>query len=378
MGLFSKRKSGKAAGTAAAAVQTSAFSNHSFVNLGGFMNLGLNNRVYKSLRENVPVIDAAVLKIIRLINDFEFETGNDQTDAQMNKFFEGICVGGNQTGISAFVSTYLSDLLTYGSAAGEMIADDSGFYALYNGELSALEVKRAQNNLDIEFYNSGKKLPRQDLILFSALNPEPGSILGTSLLRGLPFISDVLLTIYNTIGENWEHAGNLRYAVTYKPADGDTDAGVARDRASQICRAWQDAMSSKDTVKDFVAVGDVSVKVIGADNNVLSSEIPVRQLMEQIVAKTGLPPYMLGFSWSTTERMSQQQADMLTTELEAYRKIITPVLMKIAAKYMEVNSLYLPVKIKWADITLQDETEHAKARLYNAQADKLLKEGTDD
>ncbi len=378
MGLFSKRKSGKAAGTAAAAVQTSAFSNHPFVNLGGFMNLGLNNRVYKSLRENVPVIDAAVLKIIRLINDFEFETGNDQTDAQMNKFFEGICVGGNQTGISAFVSTYLSDLLTYGSAAGEMIADDSGFYALYNGELNALEVKRAQNNLDIEFYNSGKKLPRQDLILFSALNPEPGSILGTSLLRGLPFISDVLLTIYNTIGENWEHAGNLRYAVTYKPADGDTDAGVARDRASQICRAWQDAMSSKDTVKDFVAVGDVSVKVIGADNNVLSSEIPVRQLMEQIVAKTGLPPYMLGFSWSTTERMSQQQADMLTTELEAYRKIITPVLMKIAAKYMEVNSLYLPVKIKWADITLQDETEHAKARLYNAQADKLLKEGTDD
>lgn len=378
MGLFSKRKSGKAAGTAAAAVQTSAFSNHSFVNLGGFMNLGLNNRVYKSLRENVPVIDAAVLKIIRLINDFEFETGNDQTDAQMNKFFEGICVGGNQTGISAFVSTYLSDLLTYGSAAGEMIADDSGFYALYNGELNVLEVKRAQNNLDIEFYNSGKKLPRQDLILFSALNPEPGSILGTSLLRGLPFISDVLLTIYNTIGENWEHAGNLRYAVTYKPADGDTDAGVARDRASQICRAWQDAMSSKDTVKDFVAVGDVSVKVIGADNNVLSSEIPVRQLMEQIVAKTGLPPYMLGFSWSTTERMSQQQADMLTTELEAYRKIITPVIMKIAAKYMEVNSLYLPVKIKWADITLQDETEHAKARLYNAQADKLLKEGTDD
>lgn len=378
MGLFSKRKSGKAAGTAAAAVQTSAFSNHPSVNLGGFMNLGLNNRVYKSLRENVPVIDAAVLKIIRLMNDFEFETGNEQIDAQMNKFFDGICVGGNQTGISAFVSTYLSDLLTYGSAAGEMIADENGFYALYNGELSALEVKRAPNNLDIEFYNSGKKLPRQELILFSALNPEPGSILGTSLLRGLPFISDVLLTIYNTIGENWEHAGNLRYAVTYKPADGDTDAGIARDRANQICRAWQDAMSSKETVKDFVAVGDVSVKVIGADNNVLSSEIPVRQLMEQIVAKTGLPPYMLGFSWSTTERMSQQQADMLTTELEAYRKIITPVLMKIAAKYMEVNSLYLPVNIKWADITLQDETEHAKARLYNAQADKLLKEGTDD
>lgn len=379
VGLFGKKKSGKAKGYAAAAVQTSAFSNHPYAHLGGFFNLGLNNRVFRSLRESVPVIDAAILKIIRLMNDFEFETGNDTVDSAMNGFFESVCVGGNQTGISAFVSTYMSDLLTYGSAVGEMIADDNGFYALYNGELNALEVKRAQNDLDIEFYNGGKKLPRQDLIVFSALNPEPGNIMGTSLLRGLPFISDVLLTIYNTIGENWEHAGNLRYAVTYKPADGDTDAGIARERADQICRAWQDAMSSKDTVKDFVAVGDVSVKVIGADNNVLSSEIPVQQLMEQIIAKTGLPPYMLGLSWSTTERMSQQQADMLTTELEAYRKIITPVLIKIARKYLEVNSLFIPVKVKWADITLQDETEHAKARLYNAQAEKILKEeGIDD
>ena len=69
---------------------------------------------------------------------------------------------------------------------------------------------------------------------------------------------------------------------------------------------------------------------------------------------------------------------MLTTELEAYRKIITPVLIKIARKYLEVNSLYMPVNVKWADITLQDETEHAKARLYNAQAEKILKEGYDD
>lgn len=377
MGLLGKKKRSGAA-VSAAAVQTSAVSNHPFAYLGGFSNLGLNNRVFRSLRESVPIIDAAVLKIIRLMNDFTFETGNEPVDRHMNSFFENICVGGNQTGISAFVSTYMSDLLTYGSAVGEMIADGSGFYALYNGELNALEVKRAKNGLDIEFFNSGKKLPRQELILFSALNPEPGSIMGTSLLKGLPFICDVLLTIYNTIGENWEHAGNLRYAVTYKPADSDTDAGVARERAQQICRAWQDAMSSKDTVKDFVAVGDVSVKVIGADNNVLSSEVPVRQLMEQIVAKTGLPPYMLGLSWSTTERMSRQQADMLTTELEAYRKIITPVLVKIARKYLEINSVYLPVAVKWENITLQDETELAQARLYDAQAQNLLKEGADE
>lgn len=69
---------------------------------------------------------------------------------------------------------------------------------------------------------------------------------------------------------------------------------------------------------------------------------------------------------------------MLTTELEAYRKIITPVLIRIARKYLEIRGVDLPVSVKWADITLQDETEHARARLYTAQAEKLLKEGCND
>lgn len=376
MGLFSSKKAVKGS-TSASAVQTSTYSNHPYWQLNTYTPMSVNNRVYSALRESVPVIDAAIMKIIRLLNDFRFETGNQSVDIRMNDFFEKINVGGNQTGIYAFVSTYLSELLTYGSAVGEMIADDYGFYALYNGELESLEVKRAANNLDVEFYNSGEKLKNQDLILFSALNPKPGRILGTSLLQGLPFISDVLLTIYNTIGENWEHAGNLRYAVTYKPS-GDIESGnYAAERANQIGRAWQEAMSSKEAVKDFVAVGDVSVKVIGSDSNVLSSEIPVRQLMEQIIAKTGLPPYMLGISWSTTERMSTQQADMLTTELEAYRKIITPVLIKIARRYLDLNGIMLPVQVLWTDITLQDETEHAKACLYEAQAEKILR-GTVD
>lgn len=356
------------------AVQTSMASTHPWYQFSSFTPLCKNNLIYATLRENVPVIDAAISKIVRLCASFHFETGNERLDEQINEFFDNINVGGNQIGLYAFVATYLSELLTYGSAVGEMIADGKGLYALYNGELNALEVKRAENNLDLEFYNSNQKIANQDLILFSALNPEPGKILGTSLLRGLPFVSDILLKIYNTIGENWEHAGNLRYAVTYKP-QGDTD-GSARESAQQIADAWRDAMSSKDAVKDFVAVGDVSVKVIGADSAVLESQIPVRQLLEQIVAKTGIPPYMLGLTWSTTERMSMQQADILTTELEAYRRILSPVISKIGRKYLQVNGIASPLFVVWDDITLQDETETARARLYDAQAEKILRERT--
>ena len=129
---------------------------------------------------------------------------------------------------------------------------------------------------------------------------------------------------------------------------------------------------SGGSVKDFVAVGDVQIKVIGAEAQLPDSEIPVRQLLEQIVEKTGLPPFLLGLSWSSTERMSSQQADALTSELEAYRRILTPVIEKICNMHLRLCGNSSGVEVIWDEITLQDTVELAKAELYSAQAKSLL------
>ena len=133
-------------------------------------------------------------------------------------------------------------------------------------------------------------------------------------------------------------------------------------------------MKAGGPVRDFVAVGDVSIKAIGADSQILDSEIPVRQMLEQIVAKTGIPPFMLGLSWSSTERMSSQQADLLTSELEAYRRVLTPVILKICKMFLLLNSIDDNPEIIWDDITLQDECELSKARLYDAHREKIQQE----
>ncbi len=67
--------------------------------------------------------------------------------------------------------------------------------------------------------------------------------------------------------------------------------------------------------------------------------MPVRQMLEQIVAKLGLPPFLLGLSWSSTERMSSQQADVLTSELEAYRRVLTPVVLKVCRTWLMLEGL---------------------------------------
>ena len=124
-------------------------------------------------------------------------------------------------------------------------------------------------------------------------------------------------------------------------------------------------------VSDFVAVGDVQIKAIGADGQQMDSEVPVRQMLEQIVAKMGIPPFLLGLSWSSTERMSSQQADMLTSELTAYRRILEPVLLKICRVWLRLNGFSDEVAIEWDEITMQDEVDHANAAYLTARAAAL-------
>ena len=154
------------------------------------------------------------------------------------------------------------------------------------------------------------------------------------------------------------------------------DPVTAAQQGKQMAEEWSRAMEDgkNGTVRDFVAVGDVEIRVIGGEAPILDSQVPVRQILEQLVAKTGLPPFLLGLTWSTTERMSGQQADILTSELWALRRTVEPAVRKICRTFLALEGLDDRVRIHWDDISLQDMTEEAKAELYKAQAEKARRE----
>ncbi len=337
-----------------------------------------NIRLYRELRNSVPIIDAAIEKLVRLVCAFSLVCENKSAEKEMQSFFSSVPVNGNSRGIENFISAFFDELLTCGTAVGEILPTVSGsFGGLYNTCLDDVVFRRNENGFDVDISLADigdSTIQRPDLIMMSVLNPSPGRIEGTSLLQGLPFVSSILLKIYNTIGTNFDRVGNVRYAVTYKPSDDALDKAYAKDRAVQIASEWSKAMNSSGSVHDFVAVGDVQIKAIGADNQILDSEVPARQMLEQIVAKTSLPPFMLGLNWSSTERMSAQQADVLTSELEHYRRILEPVILKIGNTFLRTKGYTAEAQVQWKDICLQDAVEEARARLYNAQAEKIEKE----
>lgn len=338
--------------------------------------------LYSSLREAIPIIDGAIGKLVRLTGNFEINCESKETQNRLKQFLENVNVNGTSMGVMSFVSTYLDQLLTYGQALGEIVTERNnlGIYALYNGSLKDISVKYGETPLSvIVCKNDFEKtpLPYQDLLTFSLLNQEPGRLKGKSLLKGLPFVSSILLKIFNTIGVNFERVGNLRFAVTYKP-DANTPLSNTKEQAKQIAKEWSRAMRCRESVCDFVSAGDVSIKVIGADSQVLDCDIPIRHMLEQIVSKLSIPPFLLGLNWSSTERMSTQQTDILTSELEYYREQLNPVIRKICSVWMRLNGINEEFEIVWDNINLQDEIELAQARLYNAQADALINSDDND
>ncbi|MDQ5983837.1 MAG: hypothetical protein RUMPE_00866 [Eubacteriales bacterium SKADARSKE-1] len=337
-------------------------------------------KLYAVLREAVPIIDAAISKTVRLVGGFKIQCEDEEVEKKINDFLFNVKVNATSQGAESFVASYLDQLLTFGTAVGEMVLSAQGdtIAALYNASLKDIELTTDGSPLNLKVLKKGDDgastaVKFQDLLLVSALNAAPGKIYGKSLLRGLPFVSGILLSIYNTIGVNWDRVGNIRFAVTYKPSGDSGEKAYAKDRARQIANEWRKTMYAGSGTSDFISVGDVNIKVIGADNQILDSQIPVRQMLEQIVAKLSIPPFLLGLSWSTTEKMSTQQADILTSELETYRRILNSTISKICLMWLNLNGYFTDFKIVWENINLQDEVELANARLTSAKAAEIEK-----
>ena len=362
-------------------VQLRQGESHPFQMLSGYTPLHSPEfSLYRAIREAIPVVDAAILKLIRLTGGLTVACPNKRAEKQLNDFLKTVNTGWNQQGIQSFLDGYLDALLTCGRAVGEIVLDSQrgGIAAVLCGNVSDIQVKEDGSPLNFQLGLKGKNgevqpLPYQELLLFTPYHPSAESPYGVSLLRAMPFLSNILLKIYQTLGLNWERAGNVRFSVVYKPTGEGLEPSRAQERSRQLAAEWSSAMQSSrgGAVRDFVSVGDVDIRVIGAEADIPDCQVPIRLIVEQLIAQTGLPPFMLGLNWSSTERMSSQQADVMTSELTALRRILSPTLEKICRLWLQLKGFEPDFELVWEDINLQDQVEEARALLYRQQARKL-------
>ena len=336
---------------------------------------------FEFLRESIPIVDAAIHRLVSL--DGHIEVGGKSKDLvdEIADWMDNIAVNDVQRGLQAFHQSLTNEAFEQGFGLGEFVAEEKGkdIIGLRTADSKYIQFSRAAAGLEISQKSDDdhdwRELKPESLIYFSIHN-ENQNPYGTPLMRSCEFVSKVLMTIQNATLNVWERFGDPSFNIIYKTSK--KDGADHATRRTQIETEFNTALRAKREGKsaDFIRAIDkdseITIEVIGHDNQVLEMEVPARHVLEQIVAKTGLPPWMLGLHWSTTERLSNAEAEMLLADVATRQSAKMPMFTNLVSTMLTLRGRrWKPGdwELSWANINLHDVVAQAQARFLNAQAD---------
>ncbi|MGH8083862.1 MAG: minor capsid protein [Lysobacter sp.] len=374
--------------------------------------------LYEALREAVPVLDGGINRLVTVDGIIEVEGGNDKLTAEIAEWMRNVPVNDLETGYQAFYASQGAEHYEQGVGIGEFVYDGKGrdVIGLRVADSKGLEFARDSDRMRI-FYRAptnrgdtrrdglgsvesllrgtvrgdtcGALLaagyvdlePRQ---LVVALNqPEADNPYGTSILRSVPFVAQILLKMQNATGRSWERFGDPPFHVSYSTKNRKIDNATALSRARQIVADLATAMAAKakgnsvDLATGAGADDEIKIAIIGAAGEALEIGEPARHMLEQVVAAFGLPPWMLGITWSQASGIGEQQSVVVLQEAQTRFERRGPGLHKpIEAMLRARGRTWKPGDWKLVQRlpNLMDEAKRAQAAFLRAQTALMLGE----
>src|SRR5205085_2558669 len=183
---------------------------------------------------------------------------------------------------------------------------------------------------------------------------------GSSLLFGLPFVGEIMSAMMFNVGETWKRYGTPTLWANVEMPEGlnDPNGEIAERVKSSILASLRDVQlrRKKNDVADLCTTGKITLQVMGAQGETLEFTMSFRSITEQVVAKTGLPPMMLGLQWQAGERIGADQAKLLSARIDAIRKALEPELLYVVQLRQALAGKPTDVTLCWDAPTLMDAT----------------------
>jgi hypothetical protein len=384
----------------------------------------ISGTFYEALREGIPVIDAAIRRLISLNGTIKIIGDNASIVRELEDFCLNVPVNDTQKGIHAFLENASNETFEQGFSMSEYIAtkDMKDIAELRVADSKQIIFRRNTTGRAEPWYRHQSSPGSSRIItnpnslvesiltaqfgqamliggmleeklnpankLYFSINNENTNPYGVSLMRSMEFCAKLLATMQNSLGNVWERFGDPSYHVNYGLTKRSLSGETLEDRRKKIADDFNTSVRAKRAGKsaDFVSAlnadDKMEIKVIGADNQVLDLEIPVRHVLEQIVGKTGLPAWMLGIYWSTTERMATLEVESILQDAKIRQLAMLPEFIKLFSTLLKMRGY------RWNNVTtsldkpgdwgiifetpnLRDMVAQAQARFLNAQADMM-------
>lgn len=333
-------------------------------------------------RANVPVIKRANEILAGFVGCPCLEVEDNETaETWLHDWAANVEYGdGCGRGLTTWFGDLIDQSLTFGNAVGEaeVGATRQGVVRLwtYNtpsigyrtNPAGAIEVIQQQGL-------GGQKPLNPETIARVTHGPKGCNPNGESMLLALPLYCQTVLDITHALRATWQRSGQPTFHANWKPGEGFDDPAGAKSEEVRAAMesAWNESIRSQaqdGVAKDFFSTGEVTITIIGVEGQVMVVDVPMRAMMEQIIAATGIPPFMFGLSWASTERMSKQQADMLMQTIDCIRREIEGAIRKVVDLHVRLSGRRDALKwtLRWPDVSLQDQVQTAQAANLDAQA----------
>lgn len=340
--------------------------------------LTANLKLYEELAEAIPIIGAALVRLTQLVGCPRVEMEDDDEETEVHDWMDGLHVNRVATGLDNWFSGWCIDHLLYGRSHAEILPlrDYSDIWGLQTLHPRTIELRPAPDGYGIQLVQRqgfGREVVLNQQLLLSAFHDlrtdDPN---GNSLLWGLPLVTRVYQQMVNSLGSTWERFGTPLYHISIEPPEGFSDpdgsegATIAEAHAAKLQAVMQSR--AEGNTRDFSTFGKVVVTVIGAEGEALDFTESARTLLEDIVGRTGLPSWMLGRHWSTTERMSSVEAAIVGEVIDEIRGHLMPPLHYLIDLRQRMVGGDTEFKLTWDAPSLIDRKAEAEAERTEAEA----------
>lgn len=381
----------------------------------------VNPRLYEAIRESIGVVDAAINKLVTFDGILRIEGRKQKLVQEIQAWADTVPVGpispdGSPLGVGlqSFYAQQGNEMYEQGFSIGQWVpsangrdviglkvADSKGVFFMRTDAGMQTWYRRPRpipqrtdglqqienilrNNLlqDLTGFlqHNDYRLVDPSRLVYCAYNIENSIPYGISMIRSLEFVSRVLLTMHNALGQSWGRFGDPSFHVQYKTANKQLQGAQLEERRLKIATDFANTLNMKrqgnsaDFVTAVSGADDVAVSVIGSGNQELQIKEPSQHIVENIISKTNMPAWLLGFHFSTTERLAQKQCDILLQDARTRWIQRKPGLVRAVEAMLRARGR------TWSpgdwDIVqelpnISDVIANAQANFYNAQADLM-------
>lgn len=379
--------------------------------IGGFIPHQVNPFLYEALREAIGLLDGSIRTLVTLDGIVGVEGDNDRLVGEIEDFIESVPVNDADKGLNAFYVMQGNEVYEQGCSIGEWMPTRDGrdIAGLRVADSKGIAFRRGDRGLECWYrpaarsgraIDSGAQTVEALLrnrgvasaswltsheftqldaarLVYVANDHEADNPYGTSKMRSLEFVGQLLVKIENATARVWERYGDPPMHVKYNTKNPAAKSQAWLDqRKLELQMAVAQALRSKgvgnsaDLVTALGALDEIAVDILGAQGLALEIDKPAAHVTNEIIAKMGVPGWALGLDTGgsgPTERQSEMVLQASRTRWALRKPYLTGLvstMLRMRGRTWKRGDWRLKQELP----NLQDMMKVAQANFLNAQA----------